>query len=60
MPAPPSGPTRSRVGVSPSVQHGALLRLFHVLMDVAGRAETCTDDPKRQSSEPGDNGARTA
>ncbi len=59
MPAPPSGPARSRVGVSPSVQHGALLRLFHVLVDVAGRTQTSAMDDDRLPSKAGDNGAGT-
>ncbi len=60
MPARPNGPSCPRGGAPSSVEHGALLRLFHVLVDVAERAQTSAMDDDRLPSKAGDGGVGTA
>ncbi len=60
MPTRPNDPNRPRGGVPSSIQHGALLRLFHVLVDVAERAQTPATDDDRLPSKAGDDETGTA
>ncbi len=60
MPTRPNGPTPPRDAFTRGIQHGALLRLFHVLVDVAERAQTSTTDGERLPSKAGDDETGTA
>lgn len=60
MPARSSGTNRPRDEISTSSQHGALLRLFHVLVEVAEGPHSTAADVGRQPSESGDDRAGKA